>query len=455
MLSSWTWRTAERRIGIVGLANSGKTVLLTSLLDHLHNHEPDRFRLGDANAPATLRKFRVVPVLAESTAFDFEQARKALGNDHRWPRKTKDRFEYACAFRRSDWRFNEAELRFFDLPGERLADAAMLGRSYAEWSDRWHQYTRDDSRQAAASRVFLDLIATGQDEVDVIAAYKLALGQAMADYKSYVSPSTFWLDPQGTLPNGLKAEELIAGRFAGLPGCEFAPLPAGVRAARPALAAIFESHFLRYRAEVVESYLQVLAECHSLIVLVDVVGLLGAGTGAANDYRRMLSDLFEVLQPGEDMIGRITRAVSEALFQHRPRHVTKVAFAAPKIDLVHPADRDRVRHLLKSFVGKRAVEIDGLLTDFFTCAAVLSTEPMPGEAGARMLRGRRYRDAEGKRLPFGDAVKYPTSEVPPDWPAAWEAGAFNFPEVYPEVPEYRGIPPKQIGLDRLLDFAMD
>jgi len=32
MLTSWKWRTAERRIGIVGLANAGKTVLLTSLI---------------------------------------------------------------------------------------------------------------------------------------------------------------------------------------------------------------------------------------------------------------------------------------------------------------------------------------------------------------------------------------------------------------------------------------
>ena len=44
-------RTAEYRIGVVGLLYSGKTVLLTSLIDNLKNHDLEnqrrRFRIGD------------------------------------------------------------------------------------------------------------------------------------------------------------------------------------------------------------------------------------------------------------------------------------------------------------------------------------------------------------------------------------------------------------------------
>src|SRR5688572_15259034 len=39
-------KTIEARVGVVGLYNSGKTVLLTSLINHLQDHDPDRFPLG-------------------------------------------------------------------------------------------------------------------------------------------------------------------------------------------------------------------------------------------------------------------------------------------------------------------------------------------------------------------------------------------------------------------------
>jgi len=48
-------RVSEYRIGIVGGYYTGKTVLLTSLLNHLKHHDPGRFRLG--GGLAKLRKF--------------------------------------------------------------------------------------------------------------------------------------------------------------------------------------------------------------------------------------------------------------------------------------------------------------------------------------------------------------------------------------------------------------
>ena len=43
----------ERRIGVIGLQGSGKTVLLTSLINHLMHHDPRRFPLGDGNVEVT------------------------------------------------------------------------------------------------------------------------------------------------------------------------------------------------------------------------------------------------------------------------------------------------------------------------------------------------------------------------------------------------------------------
>ena len=61
-MSVWLWRTAERRVGVVGLSYAGKTVFLTSLINHLEHHDADRFRIGDSNEAVTIRKFHTVPV---------------------------------------------------------------------------------------------------------------------------------------------------------------------------------------------------------------------------------------------------------------------------------------------------------------------------------------------------------------------------------------------------------
>lgn len=38
------------RVGVIGMYQSGKTVLLTSLINHLLNHDPDRLPLGTDSA---------------------------------------------------------------------------------------------------------------------------------------------------------------------------------------------------------------------------------------------------------------------------------------------------------------------------------------------------------------------------------------------------------------------
>ena len=48
-------KTTECRVGVVGLYSAGKTVLLTSLVNHLADHDPDRFAF--AGGKAAVRKF--------------------------------------------------------------------------------------------------------------------------------------------------------------------------------------------------------------------------------------------------------------------------------------------------------------------------------------------------------------------------------------------------------------
>ncbi len=469
-MASLIWRTQERYIGVIGMHSAGKTVYLTSLIDHLMNHDPARFRLGpDTASPVTVRRVRPEPVAAGWEAFNYAGNRAALATSGRWPRKTRDRAEFAVGFERSDWRFNAPLLRLFDMPGERLADAAMFGQTYAQWSDHWHRYTADDAHQRAASAGFLDALgalvekppvadAPGSPvEAALIDAFRLALATAVGEhYKPFVTPSSFLLDAAGGVAHGDTPAEIATGRYVGTTqATQFVPLPAAVRAARPELTAEFTRHYETYQHEMVGPYLESLARCHSLIVMVDVVEMLRSGVAMANDGRQMVRDLMRVIEPGESVLGTALRRVSEAVLQHRPRWVSKIAFVAPKIDLVHPADRDRVLHLMRKHVGSLAQDHDGLECRFFVASAVVSTKSMPGGEAARLMRGLPYRDADGAKIPRGVEQQFPVSAVPEEWPSTWRPGDYSFPEVYPVLPAYQAYPPDQIGLDRVLEFVMD
>src|SRR5262249_31326801 len=155
LMNFYKIRTTEIRVGVLGLYASGKTVFLTSLLNHLIDHDRDRFRLG--NGTVTVRKFQEQPTDLGWPRFDYEANRDAFVHQ-RWPRKTRDRAEFVCTFERSDWWISDARLRFYDLPGERIADAVMVARDYAGWSDHVLKLFRDDTEYRSCCTDFLKVI---------------------------------------------------------------------------------------------------------------------------------------------------------------------------------------------------------------------------------------------------------------------------------------------------------
>lgn len=455
-MPSLLFKTTECRVGVVGLYSAGKTVLLTSLINHLADHDPDRFPF--AGGTATVRKFAPLPPDSGWSQFNYAGFRDGLVHSGQWPRKTTDRSMYACGFERTDWRFSDAVLKLYDLPGERLADAAMLSRDFAGWSDHLLARLHSDTPYRTASVEFLDAVGGATaTETDILRTYRLALARLILAFKPLISPSTFLLDTAGGLAKPATPEALSEGRVCGLSAdSQFAPLPPEVRAANPALAATFAVRYDRYKAEVAVPFLDGLRSCHSLIVLVDVTMLLAGGVGMYDDNRQIVRDLFEVLRPGESAVQSLGRNLSYLLLprQLRPAWVNRVAFVAPKLDLVHPTDRDRVSHLLKRMVGKLAADRDGLKAGYFNASAAVSTRVMPLTGEERWLVGVPYRGADGARIHRGDERRFAVSAVPEDWPADWPAGKFAFPEVYPTVPPRKDCPPQQINMEKVFDFVV-
>lgn len=450
-------KTTECRIGVVGLYNAGKTVFLTSLINHLQDHDPDRFRLGGPDT--RVRKFATLPPDEGWEQFNYAGSRDALVHGGRWPAKTRDRSQFVCRFERSDWTFSDCLLKLYDLPGERIADAAMLGRDFAGWSEHILALVGNDAGYRTCCASFLEAIARDNPTAgELLHAYKLSLANLILNFKPLISPSTFLLDVKGQPAKPDTPENLAANRFVGIdPAGEFCPLPASLRN-RPDLVGPFAVRFNDYVERVVKPTVLALRSCTSLVVLIDVTMLLAGGVGMYDDNKLILRDLLDVLAPGEHPVfGPLARGLGKVFLPHqfRPGWITRIGFAAPKLDLVHPDDRDRMLLLLRRMVEKYADNRDGLKYQFFNMSSVVSTQVLPADGGKRVLVGVPLRDAEGRKVPPGPEQRFAVSELPDDWPMAWQPGRYAFPEVYPRMPMRKDYPPEQVNVDRLATFVID
>lgn len=466
-------RSIRRRIGVVGTQNSGKTVFLTSLINHLRDHEPHDFVLG---AGARVTKFQTKKIDKRmGEALNYAAYRDALVYKGKWPQKTRDLSHFICSFNRSDWRASASELHLFDFPGERAADAGVAANAaYDDWSDYVIEHLSSHSDYGKHAEAFFGLLDGPSITVDrAVAEYKLVLAKLILDYKPLISPSTFLLDTEGTQAQKKPAEEIARDRFSGLkPGPktgedrQFAPLSEAARARNPKVAELFRARYDEYRAEVALPVFMYLRSCHRLIVLLDIPSMLAGGVGMYNDNRDILESFFEALRPGSGIgamvagalvtvvkLGSLGLPLQLLTFGMQDKldawlgQLDRIAFVATKSDLVRPGDvkSERLRGLLKQMTEKFAYDRDDIKSEWFTCSAVISAKAAdsPGR-----LRGKLF----GKDNPEKKVMEFAVPELPDSWPDDWRHGDYPFSHVYPEVPANKGNPPAQEGLDRVFDF---
>lgn len=445
------WLDNERKIAVTGLAGSGKTVFLLSLLQHLEHFDPDRFHLADG---AEIGAFRELDPNSAFDAFPRTRLRARLveRQDVGWPEKTRDIYQCRCSFtysnlnlasrlwntvKNADWMSDRVEWDILDFPGERLSDALIAKHEdIGGWSDELLELWDSYDRIRTGMREYRELLEKPIPPVDmaVLDAYKKCLARLVHNKNQMITPSTFMLDRAGggvfTMAD---VENHGADRVSGLPGAEFSPLPRTFRRANAGLAARFGEYYRKYRSEVIQPLFDAINGCDTLLVLIDIPGVLSGGVGRYNDTNHLI----------ETLAGNI---IPSGFFT---TNVDKVAFVASKADMVHARDQDNLRELVEDMMRVARNKQPGIARwDAFVASSWVSAESVTLPDGSRALRGIPARDSEVRvfRVP----------ELRPDWPGDWppEDPRYSYPRLSPPPLANRFMAPEQRNLDKIFDFII-
>ncbi len=451
---------------MVGMYQSGKSVFITSLINHLQRHDSDFFRLGNGDVQLHFVKDKL-ELSNGFQRFKYLHHRQRLGN-REWPDKTLVAAEYSCRLKASHSKTTaNVELSLIDFPGERLADlSTMAGHKYAEWCDQiWDYFDMPEYREYLKEYRGVSQQTDAAPDA-IVLAYRRLLGILIHHYLPMVTPSTFLVDAAGRYVETRDIEEMARCQVTGLDKSrQFAPLPAEVRASRPDVVKVFAEHFDAYRRQEVLPLVEGFRQCDALAVLIDVTMLLAGGPGMYNSTREMLRTLLDCLDLGQGTLTHLTNRAVRFFTMGRvrandvvrsatfgwwgPNNIRRLAFVATKADKVHARDLEHLHSLLKDLTSDlAAIRFErNLEVKDFACAAVNSTV---SEEEYPWLQGRLLENS-----PDGGDCRFRPSALPECWPKDWRVGDFKFPNVQPWMPPRHDAPPEQIELDRVCSFLLE
>lgn len=350
------------RLGVTGLARSGKTVFTTALVQALV--QGARLPVFEALASGRLMSVQMDPQPDDAVArFPFEDHMARLCAARAWPHSTTRISELRLRLRYATRRGGQRTLTLdlVDYPGEWLLDLPLLSQSFAEFSRTSLALARAPARQALAAPM-LGLLATLNP---LLPADESKARDLAARFTAYLAACRTETVAMSLLPPG---RFLMPGDLAGSPALTFAPLDLPSQGSSPAgsLAAMMERRFESYKIAVVRPFFRDhFARLDAQIVLVDLLSALNAGPAALADLERALDAIQAAFRVGRNTL------LSSWL---RPR-IERVMFAATKADHLHHTSHDRLEAVLRRLVARaraRAKE-SGAKLDVVALAAIRAT----------------------------------------------------------------------------------
>jgi predicted YcjX-like family ATPase len=458
----------EIRVAVCGVQNSGKTVFITSLADHLLHHDPARnvaddrrFDLGDfvVGDDADVKD---VHAPGDSVAnFEFRKFRKSFA-ENRWPEKTAMTAELVLDFTLENVRGTslipvgrlsrrrDVRLRILDVPGERLADFLMAGHDFADWSDALLGNGKQGRRHLDAYRDGAENAIGGSAddkaaEDVLLSEYRKALDAAKGVYDRFVTPSVYRVPLDGS-PD--------SPRFLGLANREFAPVPASLRKRFPELAKRFARNYAAYRDSIVDPIVDWMKTADKALFLLDVFSCLNGGALAYNGALAETNAALDVFA-SKGALDDVRESLGYLFTRFQlPMDPANVRIVVTKMDLADPAGRENLMALARQMFGKKAQTVTGFPAPgaaFLPCASVVTDEEKAGgsETKKKAHPGIPRREDSVLQRP-GDGIPWSIPENLDDW-------KFRFP-LTDRNPAWfnlrEDLPPKHSGLDAVARFIL-
>lgn len=454
--------TPTVRLGVTGLARSGKTVFITALIRNLM--AGGRLPFFAAMAEGRIARAYLEPQPDDRVArFAYEEHLAELARDPpQWPESTRQisqlriTIEYASehVLRRA-LSPGRLHVDIVDYPGEWLLDLPLLDLDFGEWSMRAIGEARERHRFGAA-RAWLEFLATL--DADARADEQIALKGAGL-FTRYLQEARA-PDPALAAPG--PGRFLLPGDLAGSPLITFFPLPRPATGsyARGTLGGMLARRFESYKAYVVKPFFRDhFARLDRQVVLIDALSAVNAGAGAMADLERTLAAVLACFRPGTNTW------LSRILY----RRIDRLLFAATKADHLHQSSHDRLEAIMRLVADKAIAraEFAGAEVKVMALAAIRATREAQARAGRERLPCIVGVPLPGERL--GDNVfdgKTEAAVFPGDLPAdptslttADRSGAVHFPRFRPPrlvldaaSGEVAALP--HIRLDRAMDFLL-
>jgi hypothetical protein len=459
--------TPAVRLGVTGLARSGKTVFITALVRSLV--EGGRLPFFAAMAEGRITRAYLEPQPDDRVArFAYEEHLADLAREPpQWPESTRQisqlritvEFASASIVRRA-LTPGRLHIDIVDYPGEWLLDLPLLDLDFAQWSR--HAFAEaQERRHQSAARAWLEFLSS----VDAAgpADEQLALKGAKV-FTLYLQEARA---PDATLVAPGPGRFLLPGDLAGSPLLTFFPLPpmAAGSTARGSLGAMLARRYESYKAHVVKPFFRDhFARLDRQIVLIDALSAVNGGSAALRDLERTLAAVLTCFKPG----------ASTWLSWVLPRRIDRLVFAATKADHLHHSSHDRLEAVLRWLTDKAIARarFAGAEVKVMALAAVRATReaearapgtfgrerlpcivgvPLPGERlGDKVFDGR----TEAAVFP-GDLPSDPAGLLDEHGaPAAVHFPRFRPPRLQEATAAGEAAMLPHIRLDRALDFLL-
>ncbi|MEM1419208.1 MAG: YcjX family protein [Pseudomonadota bacterium] len=429
------------RLGVTGLARSGKTVFITSLAANLLRRSRMMGLTAQAEGRILAAALSPQPDM-EAPRFDFE---KHLGDLYaappRWPDSTSSVAQLRVSIRYEPTGIlanltGDAALHLdiVDYPGEWLLDLALMPMSYDDWART--------ALAAAATRAqaadYIEWMRGVDPEADFIEGDAQTGARLFSAYLQACRRAGY--------SNLTPGRFLLPGEMAGAPALTFAPLPPHSDGAKGSLAATMAERFEAYKRVVVRPFFRDhFARLDRQIVLVDALGAISNGAEAVADMEMALTGILGAFRPG----------ANSWLSAILGKKIDKLLLAVTKADHIHhryhPSLQALVRDLLSQSVDRAAFK--GAEVDAIAIAGVRATiEEEIRRAGETVpvVRGR---------LPSGEQAQLFPGEPPNSMTqlarSDWGADVFAVEPLAPPVLEPREDEgPPHIRLDQALEFLI-